>query len=299
MEELLVAEVLQWNSAFHVQVVDDNNVVLIDECEYYILTGKAFALLAPSLTGEMTVQDLMTAHAGQLSPPEIYFALTHLKRQSFVVEAEPAADPGARAYWNSLKIGTGQAHRQLESAAVRLQAVGAVVLDPLVRALSDAGVSVRDDGELLVVVTDDYMRPELEAINAAALRDGRPWLLVKTVGTVVWAGPLFRPGTTGCWKCLAQRLASNRQVERFLEKVGGRRRWSRAPLTCRPWPWPATLSPPRWRGRWPVESRRWTVPSPHSTSARSRRSATCWCSGHSATPAAILNTGRGRPTRWS
>src|SRR6185503_14747831 len=33
---------------------------------------------------------------------------------------------------------------------------------------------------------------------------------------VLWIGPIFEPGTTACWACLAQRLEGNRQLETYL-----------------------------------------------------------------------------------
>ena len=75
---------------------------------------------------------------------------------------------------------------------------------------------------LLVAVVDGYRRPELAELNAQALREGRPWLLFRPVGRQVWAGPLFRPGVTGCWECLAYRLRANSPVATYLESRDGR-----------------------------------------------------------------------------
>ena len=72
-----------------------------------------------------------------------------------------------------------------------------------------------------VVVTDDYLRAELEDINAAFLRAGRPWLLVKPVGLELWLGPLYVPGRTGCHRCLSLRLALNQPVRRFVADRAG------------------------------------------------------------------------------
>jgi ribosomal protein S12 methylthiotransferase accessory factor len=47
-------------------------------------------------------------------------------------------------------------------------------------------------------------------------------MLVKPIGGEVWIGPVFRPGRTGCWECLAQRLRANRTVESFLQARNGR-----------------------------------------------------------------------------
>jgi ribosomal protein S12 methylthiotransferase accessory factor len=59
------------------------------------------------------------------------------------------------------------------------------------------------------------------------LAAGRPWMLVKLKGRVPWIGPLFQPEQTGCWRCLAERLHANRQLQGFLR----RRLRSEDPLT--------------------------------------------------------------------
>jgi ribosomal protein S12 methylthiotransferase accessory factor len=65
----------------------------------------------------------------------------------------------------------------------------------------------------MVVLTDDYLQPELVEINQQALQTGQPWLLVRPVGTLLWLGPVFVPRQTGCWDCLAHRLRGNREIE--------------------------------------------------------------------------------------
>src|SRR5262249_7620256 len=44
---------------------------------------------------------------------------------------------------------------------------------------------------------------------------------VKPTGRQVWIGPLFRPGQTGCWECLARRLAANSPVATYLQGRNG------------------------------------------------------------------------------
>jgi ribosomal protein S12 methylthiotransferase accessory factor len=72
-----------------------------------------------------------------------------------------------------------------------------------------------------VVLTDSYLRGDLQACNAETLRTKRPWLLIKPLGRQVWIGPLFRPGKTGCWECLAQRLRANSPVATYLQERNG------------------------------------------------------------------------------
>ena len=96
---------------------------------------------------------------------------------------------------------------------------------PVMRALVDSGIDVTGPHDstglpvgpdLTIVVTDDYLDPALSAVSRAFLHSGRSWLLAKPTGLTLWLGPLLRPGRTGCWHCLSQRLAGNRQVEDYL-----------------------------------------------------------------------------------
>src|SRR5262249_10200358 len=87
--------------------------------------------------------------------------------------------------------------------------------------LQSLHVRLAGDGPPDVVLTDGYLRGELEECNAEALRAGRPWLLVKPAGRQVWVGPLFRPGATGCWECLVDRLRSNSPVASYLQGRNG------------------------------------------------------------------------------
>ena len=85
-----------------------------------------------------------------------------------------------------------------------------------------------------VVVTDDYLRPELATWNARSLTSGRPWLLVKPVGIETWIGPLFVPGQTACWECLAQRLRGHRKLEAVHRAAQRHGRSGRCPARLHP-----------------------------------------------------------------
>ena len=82
-------------------------------------------------------------------------------------------------------------------------------------------LQIDDVGQLAVVLSDDYLRADLKAFNQESLANKRPWLLVKPVGSQIWIGPLFLPGQTGCWECLAHRLRANRPIESYLQERKG------------------------------------------------------------------------------
>jgi len=111
----------------------------------------------------------------------------------------------------------------LRRAAVSVLALGGTELVELMKgALAQAEIRVDDRAELQVIVTDDYLRPELEALNRAALVTGRPWFLVQPGGVMPLIGPLFRPGAGPCWACLGFSLRNNRAVEQLLTRHEGR-----------------------------------------------------------------------------
>ena len=85
-------------------------------------------------------------------------------------------------------------------------------------ALAELSIYTGNQREFCIVLTDDYLHADLDFFNHEALVHKLPWLLVKPVGTELWLGPLFIPGRTGCWECLAHRLRGARTAEHFLRE---------------------------------------------------------------------------------
>src|SRR5262249_47381766 len=141
-----------------------------------------------------------------------------LERKGYVGESAACVAPEVAAFWSALDQSPTTAVQRLEASTVAVTALGGLEVAPFAAALAALGIRAAGGGELQVVLTDDYLRPELDACNQAALAAGRAWLLVKPTGTSLWIGPLFRPGHMGCWECLAQRLRGNREVEAAVGK---------------------------------------------------------------------------------
>ena len=205
-------------------VVDSEGVFLLSERGHVLLTGNLYLRLAPMLDGSRTTDEVVDALADVATPAEVYYAIAQLEKKGHIVENAgytDAAIPCARlAFWDALGLDPLTAEGRLRTATVALHQFGAAAIGPLGEALAALGVRVEAESDLSVVATDDYLREDLEGFNAAALVEGRSWLLVKPVGTILWIGPLFRPGG-GCWECLAQRLRQNRPVESYLQGRSG------------------------------------------------------------------------------
>lgn len=208
--------------SYDVCVVDPEGVYLLSERWPVLLKGPVFCRLAPLLDGQRTAGQIVDALAADIPPLQVRIALAFLETNGHIVEADAGGPPARLAFWDDLNVDARHAEERLRTASITVRACGNVRLEPVVAALEGHGVRVCESGALSLVVTDDYLNPGLSSINAAALTGGTPWLLARPIGTTVWIGPVFRPGQTGCWECLAQRLRLNRTVERYLQRRVGR-----------------------------------------------------------------------------
>jgi bacteriocin biosynthesis cyclodehydratase domain-containing protein len=196
-----------------VVVLPGEGVYLFGERGSAVLRGPVYERLAPLLDNSRTVDDLVEALAASTPASEIYYAIDRMIAGGYVCDGHAAAAPEAEGFWSALGVDPVGAVSRLRATAVAVRGVGAVDLAPLVAALGGAGLSVAPDWALTIVAADDYLRQDLDAINTEALASGRPWLLCKPTGSILWVGPLFRPGESACWKCLAHRLRDHRGVE--------------------------------------------------------------------------------------
>jgi oxazoline/thiazoline synthase len=204
-------------SDYEVEVVPPSHVVLLSELSSVILGGASYARIVPLLDGRHEASDIVDRLEPEVSAPEVYFALMQLRSAGYLVDAADAADTsrGERAFWDALGVDGVSSPR---TPGVHISAIECEGGSLLAEALESAAIRVVDGGEasLHIVVVDDYLRPELGAMNEEALAARRPWLLVKPTGRELWLGPLFNGKTGGCWECLAQRLRANRQAARFI-----------------------------------------------------------------------------------
>ena len=207
----------QLKKSFRCVVPDTENVILLDETQYKLLTGRAYAQLVPLLDGRHTATEIVDLLEGKVSPPEVYYALHLLEAEGHIVEADDSFPDEVAAFWHALNVDTRRVARRLAEGSVSLDALGAVSTEPLATILRALSVRLDDEGDVGVVLADDYLHEGLGELNRKALAAERPWLLVKPAGSVLWLGPLFLPGKTGCWECLAQRLRANRQMESYLQ----------------------------------------------------------------------------------
>ena len=212
---MLVKPIFKYH--FHVEVAEDEDVVyLLSEKTNHCLRGYLYRLLAPLLDGKHTVADIVASL--QLFYPEtrIKEVLSHLEKQGYIVDADEAMPNSEAAFWNLQGIDTKNVVSRTKSATVSVITFGQISEESFIELLCSLGIRIGKNGDLTLVLTDDYLRPELDFFDLDQLTLKKPWMLIKPVGGILWIGPLFVPGETGCWQCLAHRLRENREVETAL-----------------------------------------------------------------------------------
>ena len=91
-------------------------------------------------------------------------------------------------------------------------------------ALGELGVRVvKGTADLTVTLVNDYLEGRLAELNRQHLSDRTPWLLVQPSGIFPLVGPVFSPGKSACWACLADRMKRNREVKALLDRRQARR----------------------------------------------------------------------------
>lgn len=170
---------------------------------------------------------------------QVQAALFRLEKSGYLLNAESDLLPAAiLTVGDRLKIDPDQVYHRLATTKITIEAEDDRVKADLIASLQALQIQIAtaaDRPDLTIVLTDDYLQPELAEFNRKSIESQIPWLLVKPFGSIVWLGPIFEPEVTACWQCLAHRLQANRPVASFVQRAG-----SVAPIAPQP-VFPATL----------------------------------------------------------
>jgi oxazoline/thiazoline synthase len=203
---------------FSVYVLLPDAVCLYSEDRKFFLQGALYCALASRIGAGARCDDIFRALAAEYPVAEIDEAFERLHQRRFIVPASAAQAPAA-AYWATLGLKGEAAAENLRKIRVRIESMGAHGANELGVALRAFGVSVVDrSAELTVVVVDDYLDGRLAEFNSQRLAQRQEWLPMQVNGVFPIVGPIFSPGRSACWTCLADRMKRNRQVKAFLDE---------------------------------------------------------------------------------
>ena len=177
----------------------------------------------PLVDGHRTVDEIVDLLHDKVSATEVYYALMWMEQKGYLVENDVEntnpLDSRFTIFCEHLKVNPYFAYQQLQITSVSIKSFGSNLPTPEFKTILESlHLQVVEQGDIEIILTDDYLKDGLATFNENTLPLSRPWMLVKPLGTIVWIGPIFVPGKTGCWQCLAQRLQNNRPVEQFIAK---------------------------------------------------------------------------------
>lgn len=207
---------------FYAETIPGEGTFLLAESGPAKLSGRMFEYLVPLLDGRLTTDEIVTRLKTEGPPAHVYYALALLEQQGYIEEAltdqENVLTTGEEVFWASRGVDARTGARHRRTTTVSVTSVASLDVEPFLQLLRSMHVQVSESGQLAVVLTDDYLRGELKTINDEALKSGRKWMLIKPVGRQIWIGPIFNPGVTGCWDCLAQRVRGHREIESVVQR---------------------------------------------------------------------------------
>ena len=204
---------------FRCEIIPSEGVILLSEKEHALLPGNLYLRVVPLLDGRHTDDEIANQLKGEVPAAEVFYAIEILRRQGYLTDVDSFLPPEQAAFWDTAGLDADVATRLLKETAVCIRSFGQIDLASFRGLLTSLGIRIDDDADRRIVLTDDYLRDELRSVNQEALENNNSWLLAKPVGSELWLGPLFLPGKTGCWTCLAHRLHGARKVETYLQTV--------------------------------------------------------------------------------
>ena len=213
-------DVPQFAPNFTVYVLPPDVVCLYSEDRKFLLHGELYCALASAIgEGGKTFREIVRALERDFPSDKVHEAVKRLVDRRYVVPASPSSAGAVAAYWASLGLSPDTAEQNLRNCRVRIQSIDVQGAAELGGALGGLGVRVvKRSPDLTVTLASDYLDKRLAELNRQHLSDRTPWLLVQPSGIFPLVGPVFSPGNSACWTCLAARMQRNREVRGMLDR---------------------------------------------------------------------------------
>lgn len=216
---------------FRLALLEEERAILIAENAKKIVEGPLLCALLGTMAEGRTSDDIAETLKDRYDLTKVYYGLTRLEQLGLIEEqnGRPSQDT---VFWALMGVDPEAASQRMTHARVAVVSTGgdaSIWIDTLrrsgIRGACQASLSDPhlDERALTIVVVRDYLEEGLSRFNKLALEKKKRWLLCKPAGIEPWIGPLFIPGETGCWGCLAERLRYNRELEEFIRHKTGDR----------------------------------------------------------------------------
>ena len=223
----------KFKDCFHIEAAEAESIFFLSEKDSFLLNENLYKLLTPLIDGHRSDDEIVEAILPQLLPEDasvkdefyartkVYSALMQMEKSGLIVENNDQLPSNLEIFCDHLNIEPQLAYRRLQTTKVAVKTFGAIStsqLEEFTSILKSVHIQISSEADMELVLTDDYLTQGLDVYNQQALEHKRPWMAIKPVGTTVWIGPIFYPGKTACWECLAQRLRGNRSIEGYIQR---------------------------------------------------------------------------------
>jgi ribosomal protein S12 methylthiotransferase accessory factor len=213
-------DVCRFAPNYTVFVLPPDAVCLYSEDRKFFLHGELYGALASAIGSGRSIRALVNELERHFPTDRIHEALKRLVDRRFVYLKEPFSVGAVAAYWSSLGLSPEIVEKNFQETRVRIQSIDAPGANELGAALNELGVRVvKRSADFTITLVSDYLEARLADRNRRHLSDQTPWLLLQPVGMFPLVGPIFSPGRSACWTCLADRMKLNREVKAFLDTV--------------------------------------------------------------------------------
>ncbi|MGA9895368.1 MAG: TOMM precursor leader peptide-binding protein [Xanthobacteraceae bacterium] len=211
--------IAQFAPHFSVYVLPPDIVCLYSEDRKFFLHGELYCAVADAIGAGKSFARIVRDLGKKYPTDTVNEALKRLIERGYVITKTRSSASTASSYWASLGIPPETAERNLKKCRVRVQSINVKGAKGLGAALTKLGVRVvAGKADLTVVVVNDYLEARLAELNQKHLVDKTSWLLVQPSGIFPLVGPVFTPGKSACWACLADRMTRNREIKALLNR---------------------------------------------------------------------------------
>ena len=179
-------------------VQSNDTLLLVSEDGAVTFRGRIYVDLAKNLVTGVTREELHQRLGDVYSSEDLSSSLEEFL-EGGLTGVSSTESRAATAYWEDLNV---------TAATGPLAVVNLCGLqgESVIEAIKANGLRISPDARRVLVVTDDYLRPELEIVAGKKL----DWLIAKPIGHTIWIGPVFGKRESVCWRCLAHWLRTNR-----------------------------------------------------------------------------------------
>lgn len=203
---------------YTIRRLDEGGIILISERDRYLLRGHIFVDMSTLLGGTHSADEIVAKLLNKAQPERTYYALMLLESGGHIVQVQGKSPRERAAYWYGMGVDPHNATNKLSTTKIAIKSMGCSKQDVKALTASLGGLGITtvnvERADLVVVIVNDYLHPQLERLNRSQHETGKPWLIIKPVGQILWLGPLITPDDDiGCWQCLAHRLKENRPVD--------------------------------------------------------------------------------------